>query len=86
MNTQTITYDTDYIEELEAKGNHRKATAYLTYLHSVNMGVYETSRAYASRWNVSNSTAYQWAKDFDLIIDQAYFFLLNRHPPPTPTT
>jgi hypothetical protein len=80
MNIEIIKYNSDYINDLEAKGNYRKSNAFFNYFHNTNNGRYHTERVNASRWNVSVSTAHEWTKDFDLIINQTYFFLLSEPP------
>lgn len=71
MNPTKIIYNSAYVEYLKAQGNHKKAQAFMIYLHDINLGIYETSRAYSPRWNIGKTTAHHWMKEFDSEIDKA---------------
>ncbi len=71
MIPKKIIYNSAYVEDLKELGNHKKAQAFMIYLHDINLGIFETSRAYAPRWNIGKTTAYHWMKEFDSEIDQA---------------
>lgn len=75
MKIKKIIYNSDYVEDLKEYGKHKKAAAYMIYLHDINLGVYENSRTYAPRWNVGNSTAFKWIKDFNNEIDKTDNFM-----------
>lgn len=71
-----IIYNAAYIENLKELGNHKKAQAFMIYLHDINIGIHETPRAYGLRWGVGKTTAWQWLKDFNKEIDSAEIDML----------
>jgi len=64
-------YPVDYVEELNRKGlaGAKKAMAFLSYWHCVEMGDYHSTRFHANKWGVSPSTGFEWMKQFDKEID-----------------
>lgn len=69
MTPKKIIYNAAYVEELKELGNHKKASAFLIYLHDINIGIHETKGTYSPRWGVGKTTAWQWIKDFNEEID-----------------
>ena len=64
-------YPVDYVEELNKKGLNgaKKAMAFLSYWHCIEMGDYHSTRFHAKKWGVSPSTGHTWMKEFDDEID-----------------
>ena len=64
-------YPVDYVEELNRTGLNgaKKAMAFLSYWHCVEMGDYHSTRFHATKWGVSPSTGFTWMKEFDKEID-----------------
>ncbi len=75
MKIKKIIYNSDYVEDLKDKGNHKKAAAYMVFLHDTNLGIYEKSRAYSIRWNIGNTTAFKWIKNFNDEINKTDNFM-----------
>ena len=69
-------YPIDYINELHQGGirGRKKAMAFMSYWHDMELGEHNSIAFYAKIWNVSKSTAWTWIKEFSEEIDK---FLSN---------
>ena len=70
MIVKNLIYASSYVEQLKQIGKHKKAQAFLIFIHNENMGVWETTAYYANVWNVARSTAWEWKKHFNMIQDE----------------
>ena len=66
-----ITYDLEYIEELKERGVRakRKAVAYMLYAYNVKLKQRYSIRYYAEIWDIGKTTACNWIKEFDGVIN-----------------
>ena len=55
----------DYIESLKAKGNRKKARAFMEYFYDMDSEEDNSYGFYAKSWEVSKSTAYAWVDEFN---------------------
>lgn len=60
-------YPTDYVEELNNKGlnGRRRAMAFMSYWHDMEVGDYNAVRFYGKSWQVGKSTAQRWIEEFN---------------------
>jgi len=65
-------YPTDYIEELNNKGlrGRRRAMAFMSYYHDMEVGDHNAVRFYAVAWSVGKSTALRWMDEFNSEIER----------------
>lgn len=57
-------YPIDYVNELMRDGKRKRAMAFMSYWHDMEMGDHHSVGFYASAWNVSKSTAWDWIREF----------------------
>ncbi|AZV46872.1 hypothetical protein C3L23_06170 [Nautilia sp. PV-1] len=69
-------YPIDYVEELKQKGvkGRRKAMAFMSYSHDMQMDEVNSIRFYAELWEIPKSTAMDWIKEFRDEIERFYAF------------
>jgi hypothetical protein len=65
-------YPTDYVEELNNKGlqGRRRAMAFMSYYHDMEVGDHNAVRFYAKAWSVGKSTAQRWMDEFNSEIEK----------------
>lgn len=57
-------YPIDYINELMQGGKRKRAMAFMSYWHDMEMGDHHSVGFYAKAWDVSKSTAWDWIREF----------------------
>ena len=61
------TYPTDYVQELNinrGKRGRKKSRAFMEYWNDMEHGDHNSEPFYGTSWDVSNSTAHTWIKEF----------------------
>jgi len=69
-------YPVDYVEELNRKGlkGRRKAMAFMSYWHDMQMDEINSVRFYAECWQISKSSAMRWIQEFRDEIERFFAF------------
>jgi hypothetical protein len=69
-------YPVDYVEELNRKGlkGRRKAMAFMSYWHDMQMDEVNSIRFYGEMWGIPKSTAMDWIKEFRNEIERFFAF------------
>ena len=57
-------YPIDYVNEMLQSGKRKRAMAFMSYWHDMEMGDHHSIGFYAKAWNVSKSTAWGWVQEF----------------------
>lgn len=57
-------YPIDYVNELLQSGKRKRAMAFMSYWHDMEMGDHHSIGFYAKAWDVSKSTAWDWVQEF----------------------
>ena len=58
-----------YIKALQNNKQYKKPFAFIYYCFCLKNGDHYSTRENAKRWNISSTTAHEWKKDYETIID-----------------
>ncbi|KLD99243.1 hypothetical protein [Aliarcobacter butzleri] len=59
-----------YIKTLQKNKQYKKSLAFIDYCLCFENGEYYSIRLNAKRWNTATTTAHDWNKDFENIVDK----------------